>query len=100
MKPQAMERIRNSLLLEAVVKAENIEISDETLDEELGRMAEAYRMEKEKLDDLMGEEGKNQLKKDLAVQEAAKLIAQTAVEVEMSEEPEEKVDLEETPAEN
>ena len=63
-------------------------------------MAEAYRMEKEKLDDLMGEEGKNQLKKDLAVQEAAKLIAQTAVEVEMSEEPEEKVDLEETPAEN
>ena len=100
MKPQAMERIRNSLLLEAVVKAENIEISDETLDEELGRMAEAYRMEKEKLDDLMGEEGKDQLKKDLAVQEAAKLIAQTAVEVEMSEEPEEKVDLEETPAEN
>ncbi len=100
MKPQAMERIRNSLLLEAVVKAENIEISDETLDEELGRMAEAYRMEKKKLDDLMGEEGKDQLKKDLAVQEAAKLIAQTAVEVEMSEEPEEKVDLEETPAEN
>ena len=98
MKPQALERIQNSLLLEAVSKAENIEISDEKLDEEIGKMAEAYRMEKEKLYDLMGEESKEQMKKDLAIQEAAKIIADNAVEVDMPEE--ETVDLEEAPEEN
>ena len=97
MKPQALERIRNSLLLEAVTKAENIEISDERLDEEIGKMAESYRMEKEKLYDLMGEESRNQMKQDLAVQEAVKIIADNAVEVDM---PEEKVDLEENPGED
>ena len=98
MRPQALERIQNSLLLEAVAKAENIEISDERLDEEIGKMAESYNMEKEKLYDLMGEESKKQMKQDLAVQEAVKVIAENAVEVDMPEE--EPVDLEETPEEN
>ena len=98
MKPQALERIQNSLLLEAVAKAENIEISDERLDEEVEKMAEAYNMEKEKLYDLMGEESRAQMKQDLAIQEAVKIIAENAVEVEMPEE--ESVDLEENPEEN
>jgi trigger factor len=97
MRPQALERLQNTLLLEAVVKAENIEISDERLDEEIGKMAESYRMEKEKLYDLMGEESRDQLKKDLSVQEAVKIIADAAVEVDMPEE--EKVDVEENPDE-
>lgn len=92
MKPQALERIKNSLLLEAVAKAENIEISDERMDEEIAKMAEAYNMEKEKLYDLMGEESRKQMKQDLAVQEAVKIIADSAVEVDM---PEETIDLEE-----
>ena len=98
MKPQALERIQNSLLLEAVAKDENIEISDERLDEEVEKMAEAYNMEKEKLYDLMGEESRAQMKQDLAIQEAVKIIAENAVEVEMPEE--ESVDLEENPEEN
>ena len=92
MKPQAVERIRNSLVLEAVAKAENIEISDERLDEEVAKMAEAYKMEKEKLYDLMGEESRKQMKQDLAVQEAVKRIAEASVEVDM---PEEELDVEE-----
>ncbi len=96
MKPQATERIENSLLLEAVAKAENIEISDEKLDEEVGKMAEAYKMEKDKLYELMGEETKEQMRKDLAVQEAVKIIAESAVEVDM---PEETIDLDESSAE-
>jgi len=92
MRPQATERIQNSLVLEAVAKAENIEISDERLDEEISKMAEAYKMEKEKLYDLMGEESKKQMKQDLAVQEAVKKIAEAAVEVDM---PEEELDVQE-----
>ena len=100
MKPQAIERIKNSLLLEAVAKAENIEISEERLDEEISKMADAYKMEKDKLYDLMGEESKKQMKEDLAVQEAVKLIAEAAVEVDMPEEKEEDLDVQEDPEEN
>ncbi len=100
MKPQALERIQNSLLLEAVAKAEKIEISDEQLDEEIGKMAEAYRMEKEKLYDMMGEESIASMKQELAVQEAVKVIAGAAVEVDMPEETGENEETGETPEEN
>lgn len=79
-KPQAESRIRTRLVLEAVAKAEAIEISDERLDEELAKMAETYKMEVDKLKEFMGENEKAQMKEDLAVQEAVKVIADSAVE--------------------
>jgi len=51
LKPQAEKRIRTRLVLEAIVAAENIEVSDERLDEELQKMADSYQMEVEKLKD-------------------------------------------------
>ena len=55
LKPQAEKRIRTRLVLEAIVAAENIEVSDERLDEELQKMADSYQMEVEKLKEFMGE---------------------------------------------
>ena len=80
-KPEALRRIQASLVLEAIAKAENIEISDEKLDEELAKMAESYKMEVEKLKELMGDYEKDQMKKDMAVQEAVTLVAEAAKEV-------------------
>ena len=80
LKPQAEKRIRTRLLLEAVAKAENIEISDEKIEEELVKMAEGYQMEVDKLKEFMGDNEKNQLKQDLAVQEAVTFIVENAVE--------------------
>ncbi len=80
MRPQAQKRIETRLVLEAVVKAENIETSEEKLEEEIAKMAENYRMEADKLKDLMGEEELKQMKTDIAVQEAITLIADNAVE--------------------
>ena len=80
MKPEALKRIQNSLVLEAVAKAENIEISDERVDEEIAKMAEAYKMEVEKLKGIIGDSERDQMKKDLAVQAAADLIADAAKE--------------------
>ncbi len=79
-RPQAVKRIETRLVLEAIVKAENIEISDEKLDEEVAKMAEAYKMEADQLKELMGEAEKKQMKEDMAVQEAVTLIAESAVE--------------------
>ena len=79
-RPQAEKRIRTRLVLEAVVAAENIEVSDERLEEELQKMADAYQMEVDKLKEFMGDNEKKQMKEDIAVQEAVTLIADAAVE--------------------
>lgn len=78
MKPQALRRIQTRLVLEAVAKAEDIQISDERLDEELQKMAEAYKMEVDKLKEYMGEYEKEQMKKDLAVQAAVDFLVAEA----------------------
>ena len=80
LKPQAEKRIKTRLVLEAVVAAEGIQVSDERLDEELQKMADSYQMEAEKLKEFMGENEKKQMKEDIAVQEAVTLIADAAVE--------------------
>ena len=80
MRPQAIKRIETRLVLEAVAKAENIEITDEKIDEELAKMAESYNMEVEKLKEFMGENEKKQMKEDLAVQEAVTFLVENAVE--------------------
>ncbi len=82
MKPEALKRIQNSLVLEAIAKAENIEISDERVDEEIAKMAEQYKMEVDKLKEIMGEQEREQIKNDLAIQTAVEMITDAAVEVE------------------
>ena len=80
MRPQAIKRIETRLVLEAIAKAENIEISDEKLDEELAKMAEAYKMEVDKLKEFMSDNEKKQMKEDMAVQEAVTFLVENAVE--------------------
>ena len=79
-KPQAVKRIETRLVLEAIAKAENIEISDEKLDEEIAKMAEAYKMEADKLKEFMGDAEKKQMKEDMTVQEAVTFLVENAVE--------------------
>ena len=86
MKPQALKRIQSRLVLEKIAEAEDIQISDEKLDEEISKMAEMYKMEVEKLKEVLGDAEKEQMKKDMAVQEAVTLITEAAVEVEKTEE--------------
>lgn len=89
MRPEALKRIQNSLVLEAIAKAENIEISDERVEEELVKMAEAYKMELSKVKEIMGDAEKAQMKDDLAIQAAVEMITEAAVEVEPKESTEE-----------
>jgi len=81
MRPDALKRIQNSLVLEAVADAEQIEISEERLEEELTKMAESYSMELDKLKEMLNEDTKEQIKKDLAVQAAVDLVRDAAAEI-------------------
>ena len=79
-KPQAEKRIKSRLVLEAVVKAENIAASDEDYEEELKTMAEAYQMEVEKVKELLPEKSVAQIKEDIAVRKAAEFVVENAKE--------------------
>ncbi len=77
-RPQAERRIRTRLVLEAVAKAENIQISDEDVQKEQERMASMYKMELEQVQKLMSEHEVKQMKEDLAVQKAVDLLVAEA----------------------
>ena len=80
MKPEAVKRIQNSLVLEAVAKAENIQVSDDEFNSELSKMAEMYKMEVDKIKEFMGESEEKQMRDDIAIQKAVDLIVSSAVE--------------------
>lgn len=80
MKPEAVKRIKNSLVLEAVAKAENIEVSEEEFEAELQKMADMYKMEIEKIKEFMQDAEAKQMKDDIAIQKAVELIVSSAVE--------------------
>ena len=65
-------------MLEAVAKAENIQISDEDVQKEQERMASMYKMELEQVQKLMSEHEVKQMKEDLAVQKAVDLLVAEA----------------------
>ena len=79
-KPQAEKRIKTRLVLEAIVKAENIEASDEDFEEEIKVMAETYQMEPEKVKEMLPEKSVAQIKEDIAVRKAADFVVENAKE--------------------
>ncbi len=80
MKAQAETNIKSRLVLEAIVKAENIEATDEEVEEEIKKMADNYGMEVEKLKGIMGDEEQENIRKDTAMQKAVDLIIKEAKE--------------------
>ena len=79
-KPQAKKRIKSRLVLEAVVAAENIEVSDAEYEEELAKMAEMYKMEVEQIKEIMDDERAVEMKKDIAIQKAVEFVVANAKE--------------------
>ena len=80
MKPQALKRIQTRLVLEKIVEVENIQPTEEEVNEEISKMAAMYKMEADKLKELVGEREMEQMKKDMAVQKAVTFVAEAAKE--------------------
>ena len=78
MKPQAIKRIQTRLVLEAVVKAENIQADDAAVEKQFDKMAADFKMDKEQIKGMFGEEQMAQLKEDLAVQKAIDFLVAEA----------------------
>ncbi len=86
MRPEALKRIKNSLVLEAIAAKEKFEILEEHVDAELDKMADMYKMEKDKVKELLGNTGLEQIKSDLSIQKAVDLLRDTAKETDKKEE--------------
>ena len=80
LKPQALRNIKNRLVLEEIAKAENLTVPDEAFDAEIQKMADAYKMDVEKIKEIMGEEQAEMMKKDMLANNALDLITDAAVE--------------------
>lgn len=78
--PQAMDRIQSRLVLEAVAKAEGLEATEEDFDKKVDELVESYKMEKDKVIEMIGEEGKKQLMEDIAVSKAVDFVTENAKE--------------------
>ena len=79
-KPQALKRIQSRLVLEAVVAAENIVASEEEFEEEVRTMGEAYQMEADKVKELLGENGREQVMEDICIKKAVEFVVENAKE--------------------
>ena len=77
-KPQAEQKIKSRLALEAIAAAEKLVASDAEYEEELAKMAEAYRMEVAKVKELFGDREEKSIRADIACRKAAEFIADKA----------------------
>ena len=78
--PQVMDRIQSRLVLEAVAKAEGIVASEEDFDKKVEELMDSYKMEKDKVLEMLGEEGKKQMMEDIAVTKAVEFVTENAKE--------------------
>ena len=78
LRPGALSSVKTNVMLDAVVDAEKIEVTEEECEEEYAKLAESYKMDVEKVKEILDTEG---MKGDLQVRKAARLIADSAVAV-------------------
>ena len=86
MRPEAVSRIERSLVLEQIVKEQNIQTTEDEIKAEVEKMAASYGLKAEKMMEQMSEEDKESIRRDYALQKAASLIVEHSVEVEEIEE--------------
>lgn len=79
-KPQALKGIQSRLVLEAVAEKENIKATEEDFEKEIDKMAEMYRMENDKVKNMLDESGQKSVMDDIAIQKAIDFVVENAVE--------------------
>jgi len=77
-KAQAEEKIKSRLCMEAVAEAEKMEVTEEDFEQECSAMATVYQLEIEKVKEMLGEEGKKNVMKDILVQKALDFVTDNA----------------------
>ncbi len=78
-KEQAKTTCSTSLVIEAIMKAEGIEVEAEEFETNLVDMSKKYNMELDKLKELISDEEKENMKKDMAMSKTVEMLVNNAV---------------------
>ena len=78
MKPQAEKDLKSSLVLEAIAKAEDIPVTDADFDEEINKMAVAYKMNPEDIKKFFSDDDNNSIKEDIKIRKAIDMLVNEA----------------------
>ena len=87
-KPSAFKRVKNRMVMKAVAKQENIQVTDEDLQEQYEKMAKQFGLETEQVKNMLGGENETYLKADLKNQKALDIMFDAAVKVPKKEKEE------------
>lgn len=87
-RPEAIQRIQSSLVLEKIAKEENIEVTEEEIDAQIEKMASVYGMAGGKMKEFLSDEDKENIERNLSMEKAVEIIMEHAIE----QEPEEKAE--------
>ena len=79
-RPDAEKAIKEALVLEAIAKAENLEVTDEDFDAEVQKMADMYKMEADKLKANISDAEKEGMKEEMKTQKAVEWLVANAKE--------------------
>ena len=77
-KEQAEKQVKTSLVLEEIAKIEKVEATQEEIDAEIAKVAEQYKMEVEKVKELMQGEYLDSLKNDIAINKTVDMLVEKA----------------------
>lgn len=89
MKEEAQKRSKLRLVLEEICKTENIQASDEEVEEQLKKMADSYKMDLDKLKEMMKEDSFESIKEEIKIEKTVDMLRDAAKVVEPKEETEE-----------
>jgi trigger factor len=81
MRDDASKRVRNSLTLEAISKAENVEVTDAEVDEEINKLAEMYKRPIEEIREFFSGERGEGIKGDIRIRKTIDFLVESSKEV-------------------
>lgn len=85
-RPEAVQRIQSSLVLEKIAEKENVEVTEDEINAQIDKMASVYGMPGEKMKEFLSEEDTENIKRNLSIEKAVEIIMEHAVEQEPAQE--------------
>ncbi len=79
-KPEALKRLKENLTLDAIAKAEKIEVTDEDVENEIADMAKMYSMEADKLKEVLNPAEIDNMKAELLNKKTVSFLLENAVD--------------------
>ncbi len=77
-RPQAEKQAKTMLVLEAVMKAENLDVTDEEVNDKIAEMAKMYNMELDKLAELITDAEKENIANDVKMSKTVDMLVNNA----------------------